>query len=139
LQSSTECSKIGELIRVRPGKKGLFLNCFLIGLVATILGMATLPVRAELPKITGKPVIDAPTLLDWPADQGTLIPNRNDPTANILNDVHAQLTYCDLVLSTEGNLHPALKDIWPKYLNPSKEGQLQGDPLTMSQKRSKAS
>ncbi|MFI5332443.1 MAG: substrate-binding domain-containing protein, partial [Desulfobaccales bacterium] len=89
---------------------------FLMSLVATILGMVTLPVRAELPKITGKPVIDAPTLLDWPADQGTVIPNLNDPTANLLNDVHAQIASCDLLLSTEGNFHPALKDIWPRYL-----------------------
>ncbi|MFI5354454.1 MAG: substrate-binding domain-containing protein [Desulfobaccales bacterium] len=87
-----------------------------MSLVATILGMVTLPVRAELPKITGKPVIDAPTLLDWPADQGTVIPNLNDPTANLLNDVHAQIASCDLLLSTEGNFHPALKDIWPRYL-----------------------
>lgn len=97
---------------------------FLTSLVVTILGMVTLPVRAELPKITGKPVIDAPTLLDWPADQGTVIPNLNDPTANILNDVHAQLTHCDLVLSTEGNFHPALKDIWPQYLAKFKDQPL---------------
>lgn len=97
---------------------------FLMSLVATILGMVTLPVRAELPKITGKPVIDAPTLLDWPADQGTVIPNLNDPTANILNDVHAQLTHFDLLLSTEGNFHPALKDIWPQYLAKFKDQPL---------------
>jgi hypothetical protein len=89
---------------------------YLVGLVAMVMGIVTLPAWAELPKITGKPVIDAPALLDWPADQGLLTPNLNDPTANVLNDVHAQIGTCDLVLSTEGNFHPALRDIWPQYL-----------------------
>ncbi len=88
----------------------------LLGLIVMILGTVTLPVRAEMPKISGKPVVDAPPWLDWPADQGTLTPNLNDSTSNILNDVHAQISSCDLVLSTEGNFHPALKDIWPKLL-----------------------
>ncbi len=87
-----------------------------VSLVAMILAIMPLLARAEAPKITGKPVIDAPALLDWPADQGTVRPNLNDPTANVLNDVHAQISSCDLVLSTEGNFHPALRDIWPRYL-----------------------
>ncbi len=91
-----------------------FLN--LLCLVAPILGIVALAAGAEAPKITGKPVIDAPQFLDWPADQGMLRPNLNDPTANLLNDVHAQIASCDLVLSTEGNFHPALRDIWPHYL-----------------------
>lgn len=57
---------------------------------------------AQMPKITGKPVIDQPALLDWPADRGTLSPNLHDPTANLLNDFHANISSCDLVLSTEG-------------------------------------
>jgi hypothetical protein len=89
---------------------------YLMSFMAAILGIVTLPVWAEMPKITGKPVIDAPAGLDWPADQGLLTPNLNDFTANVLNDVHAQISSCDLVLSTEGNFHPALKDIWPQYL-----------------------
>ena len=89
---------------------------YFMSLVAAILGIVHLPAGAEVPKITGKPVIDAPPLLDWPADQGTRLPNLNDPTANILNDVHAELSSCDLTLSTEGNFHPALHDIWPQFL-----------------------
>ena len=83
-----------------------------------------MPAWAEMPKITGKPVIDAPPLLDWPADSGPVIPNLNDPSSNLLNDVHAQLSSCDLVLSTEGNFHPALKDIWPRYLEKFKDRPL---------------
>ncbi|MCL4503379.1 MAG: substrate-binding domain-containing protein [Deltaproteobacteria bacterium] len=97
---------------------------FLFSLIVMLLGFVTLPVRAEAPKITGKPVIDAPAWLDWPADQGLLTPNLNDPAANLLNDVHAQIGSCDLVLSTEGNFHPALKDIWPHFLT-----KFKGQPL----------
>lgn len=89
---------------------------FLMGLFTSILGFVTLAIGAEPPKIAGKPEIDAPAFLDWPADRGLLTPNLNDPTANLLNDVHAQVGSCDLVLSTEGNFHPALQDIWPHFL-----------------------
>jgi len=97
---------------------------YAVSLVAMILGIMPLLARAEAPKITGKPVIDAPALLDWPADQGLLTPNLNDLTANVLNDVHAQISSCDLVLSTEGNFHPALRDIWPQYLAKFKDRPL---------------
>jgi hypothetical protein len=98
---------------------------YFLSLVAAILGIGQLPAGAEVPEITGKPVIDAPSLLDWPADQGRLIPNLNDPTANILHDVHAELSSCDLVLSTEGNFHPALHDVWPVFL-----ARFKDQPLT---------
>jgi hypothetical protein len=95
-----------------------------LSLAALILGTVSLSAGAEMPKITGKPVVDAPPWLDWPADQGTLTPNLNDPTANLLNDVHGRISSCDLVLSTEGNFHPALKDIWPRYLAKFKDQPL---------------
>jgi hypothetical protein len=66
--------------------------------------------------ITGKPAIDAPELLAWPYDGGVVTPNLNDPTANTIHDLHASLSACDLVLSSEGNYHPALRDIWPIFL-----------------------
>jgi hypothetical protein len=97
---------------------------YVVSLVAMVMGIVTLPAWGQLPKITGTPAIDVPAWLDWPADQGTVIPNLNDPTANILNDVHAQISSCDLVLSTEGNFHPALKDIWPHYLAKFKDHPL---------------
>jgi hypothetical protein len=93
------------------------------GILAFLL-MVNLPARGEVPKITGKPVIDAPLWLDWPPDRGLVIPNLNDPTANLLNDFHAQISDCDLVFSTEGNYHPALKDIWPVFLAKFKDQPL---------------
>jgi hypothetical protein len=95
-----------------------------MSLVAVFSGIMPLLAWAEAPKIIGKPVIDAPALLYWPADRGVLTPNLNDPTANVLNDVHAQISSCDLVLSTEGNFHPALRDIWSKYLAKFKDQPL---------------
>lgn len=75
--------------------------------------------------IKGNPVIDAPELLDWPYDDGTLAPNLNDPTSNTLHDFHARIASCELVLSTEGNYHPALRDIWPIFLAKFKDRPLQ--------------
>ena len=69
-----------------------------------------------IPIITGTPVIDAPQLLNWPADRGAIAPDLYDPTSNILLDLHGTISSCDLVFSTEGNYHPALRDIWPVFL-----------------------
>ncbi len=55
-------------------------------------------------KITGSPVIDAPQLLDWPADQGTVTPNLNDPASNTLFDLHGAVSSCDLLLSKDAML-----------------------------------
>ena len=83
-----------------------------------------LQAQTEIPQITGKPVMDAPLFLDWPTDGGVVIPNLNDPAANLLNDFHAQISACDLVFSTEGNYYPALKDIWPVFLAKFKDRPL---------------
>jgi hypothetical protein len=118
-----------------PGPRGRLARMKILyfwSFVAVVLVVMHLPGWAEMPKITGKPEIDAPPLLDWPADQGTLIPNLNDPTANILNDVHAGLSSCDLVLSTEGNFHPALHDIWPQFLAGFKDRPLENWLYTTS-------
>lgn len=80
---------------------------------------------AEMRPIRGKPVIDAPALLEWPCDGGTLEPNLNDPTSNTLHDFHAGLSSCEIVLSSEGNYHPALRDIWPIFLAKFKDRPLQ--------------
>jgi hypothetical protein len=92
-------------------------TCLFYGLLVMAPWLA-LPVvaAAVVPKITGTPVIDAPPQLDWPLDQGILIPNLNDPTADLLHDLHGEISAADLVLSTEGNYHMALKDIWPAFL-----------------------
>ncbi len=73
-------------------------------------------VAAETPKILGAPVIDAPRILEWPADQGVREPSLSEPTANLVNDLHAEIHQCDMVLSTAGNYHMALKELWDLYL-----------------------
>ena len=98
-------------------------NLCLPGILAVAL-LFNLHAWAEMPQITGKPVVDAPLLLAWPTDQGLVIPNLNDPTSNTLNDFHAQISSCDLVFSTEGNYYPALRDIWPVFLAKFKDQPL---------------
>ena len=89
---------------------------------------ATLPLawsaHAEMPKITGKPVIDTAPILQWPVDGGMAQPNLHNPTSNTLYDLHGKVDSCDLVLSTEGNYHMALHDVWPLFL-----AKFQSNPL----------
>jgi hypothetical protein len=87
---------------------------------------------AEMPPIKEKPVIDAPELLDWPYDSGIVTPNLNDPTSNTLHDLHAGLSTWELVLSSEGNYHPALRDIWPIFLAKFKDRPLRNWLYTTS-------
>jgi hypothetical protein len=87
---------------------------------------------AEIPKITGKPVIDAPLILNWPLDGGTATPNLHTPTSNVLYDLHGKVDSCDLVLSTEGNYHMALKDVWPIFLARFQDSPLKNALYTTS-------
>lgn len=93
--------------------------------IFSILLMAGLSAQAGMPAITGVPVVDTPALLQWPTDQGSKKPDLSDPAANTLWDFHAVLNTCDVALSTEGNYHMALLDIWPVYLAKFKD-----DPLS---------
>jgi len=99
-------------------------DCYQLGMVLVASIVFGLNAWAEMPKITGNPVIDTPQLLDWPVDRGMVTPNLNDPTSNTLFDLHGTISSCDLVLSTEGNYHPALQDVWPILL-----GKFKGQPL----------
>lgn len=97
-----------------------------INIAVVVIGLSVLAniSLAAMPKIVGTPVVDTPQLLQWPTDQGLKKPNLNDPTANTLWDFHGTLDTCDLLLSTEGNYHMALHDIWPKLL-----ARFESDPL----------
>jgi hypothetical protein len=95
---------------------------FFIMTVACLTGGPAL--AAQIPEITGKPVIDAPQLLEWPADREVTHPNLSDPTSNTLFDFHAVISSCDLGFSTEGNYHPALHDLWPIFLAQFKDRPL---------------
>lgn len=71
-----------------------------------------------LKKITGKPIFDSPKLLNWPLehDSSSLL-DVSEPTSNILNDFHGDISDCEISFSTQGNFHSALAEIWPKYLD----------------------
>jgi len=86
--------------------------------IFTLLGALILSTNIiAAPNITGKPVIISPEhLLNWPSDFKKTAPNLTEPTSNRLNDLHGELGGCDLVLSTSGNYHMALKEIWQKDL-----------------------
>jgi len=100
------------------------LKTLLVSAAMLSFSITGLNARAEMPKITGTPVVDTPQILQWPLDQGVKNPNLNDPTSNTLFDFHGTLASCDLVLSSEGNYHMALHDIWPRFLEKFKD-----DPL----------
>jgi len=70
----------------------------------------------QTPVITGMPVIDVPKILEWPPDSGYQEPYLSEPTANLINDLHAEMSECDMVLTTSGNYHMALKELWKLYL-----------------------
>jgi len=71
-----------------------------------------------VPKITGKAHIVSPeTLLNWPGDFQGVTPYLTEPTANRLTDLHGQIGQCDMVLSTAGNYHMALREMWQSYLS----------------------
>lgn len=85
--------------------------------VAPLFGLVfAASAHAQLPAVTGHPVFDTPKLLYWPRDFGPGNPDLTDPAGDELNDLHGTAGHCDLVLSTEGNYHMALHDLWMKYL-----------------------
>lgn len=71
-----------------------------------------------MPDIAGRPFIDGPQILHWPSDffADGLKPSLCEPTANLLNDFHADINRCDMVLTTAGNYHMALRELWALYL-----------------------
>ncbi|MDH5180899.1 MAG: substrate-binding domain-containing protein [Gammaproteobacteria bacterium] len=70
-----------------------------------------------VPAITGsQKVVTPPTLLDWPDDFPGVEPYLTEPTANRLSDLHGEIGQCDIVFSTAGNYHMALRELWQVYL-----------------------
>lgn len=90
-------------------------------IIFVLLCISLKTASAATPAVTGTPVTDAPQILQWEFDQGVKSPNLNAATSNTLHDFHGSLDSCDLMLSTEGNYHMALKDIWPFFLNKFRE------------------
>jgi len=79
---------------------------------AAVLIGANSAALAQVPEITGEPIIDTPELLEWPKDNGPRVPDLTEPTSNRLWDFHGSIDDCDMVLSTAGNYHMALRDLW---------------------------
>lgn len=78
-------------------------------------------VHAVMPSVTGTPIIDSPQLLDWARDSVSRAPDLTEPTNNRLQDLHGSVASCDsmdLVLSTAGNYHMALREMWQGVLLP---------------------
>lgn len=91
-------------------------NVFLMAVAGSCFGLVTMTINAaELPAITGKPVIDRPPVLEWPADRVLDGPNLTELTANGANDVHGRMDNCDLAVSTAGNYHMALRELWDAF------------------------
>ena len=85
----------------------------LLGAVLFVCLNPTLAVEPPDPPVrTGSPVIDRPTLLDWPTDLPLALPDLTEPTGNRAYDLHAGFASCEIVLSTAGNYHMALRDLW---------------------------
>ncbi|MGF1516074.1 MAG: substrate-binding domain-containing protein [Elainellaceae cyanobacterium] len=81
-------------------------------------------VSAEVPSIIGSPTIDSPMLLDWPTSFPPATPDLTEPTSNRIFDLHMTMgrrdcEAIDLILSTAGNYHMALGQLWYEHLLPS--------------------
>ena len=88
----------------------------LIGMLATM----AFSTAWAVPPITGKPVTVSPKeLLDWPQDIPQSTPYLTEPTSNRVNDLHGEIKDCDIVLTTGGNYHMALRDLWRDYYLPT--------------------
>ena len=87
-------------------------------LCAALVSFTTVVWGGDVPKISGSPIIITPeNLLDWPQDFPQTTPYLTEPTSNRLNDFHGVIDNCDIVLSTAGNYHMALREIWQTYLH----------------------
>ena len=64
----------------------------------------------SVPAVTGDPVVVQHLgKLEWPQDTPTTIPYLTQLVTNDVNDLHGDLS-CELIISTPGNYHMALKD-----------------------------
>ena len=63
-----------------------------------------------VPSITGKPIIVQHLgKVAWPQEDEVTVPYLTQFVANDINDLHGDVT-CDLIISTPGNYHMALRD-----------------------------
>jgi hypothetical protein len=95
-------------------------SAVLLGCIAlAFLGQAPAQTPPPTPPISGTPRIDFPQLNKWPTDRPPLAPDLSEPTGNTAQDIHASFGDCDIVLSSAGNIHMALRDLWFDVYLPS--------------------
>lgn len=79
-------------------------------LTVTTVGILISFAVIAAPKITGEPlIVQHLGKIDWPQDDTTTTPYLTQLSANDINDLHGDVS-CDLIISTPGNYHMALKD-----------------------------
>jgi len=78
---------------------------------------------SAVPTSTGHPELVGPKLLHWERDiVKTERADLTEPTSNRVWDLHSHTSSCDVGLSTSGNYHMALKDLWyGKFLPENKD------------------
>lgn len=112
-----------------------------------LLCVSAISVAQDVPAVQGKPIIDGPKLLNFPYDTSVATPDLNEATANRVFDVHANMQNCDsfdLILSTAGNYHMALRELWFDTLLKNNPSALQSwmyttsPPISRAQIKSKA-
>lgn len=65
------------------------------------------------PLIVNTPYLDSPEIIPWTTDiLPPVLPNLTEPTANMSQDVHMNVDKADLAISTAGNYHMALRDLF---------------------------
>lgn len=65
---------------------------------------------SAVPPVTGQPiVVQHLGKIDWPQDDAVTTPYLTQLGANDINDLHGDVS-CDLIISTPGNYHMALRD-----------------------------
>jgi len=68
-----------------------------------------------VPVINQKPALVAPDILNWGLDRAPSLVDLTEPTSNRINDIHSDVKKCDIVLSTSGNYHMALSELWYEH------------------------
>jgi hypothetical protein len=80
--------------------------CLVLGVILLLFAASSFAV----PAVTGKPVVVQHLgKVPWPQDDPVTIPYLTQVSANDINDLHGDVT-CDVIISTPGNYHMALRD-----------------------------
>ncbi len=87
--------------------------------ILSLYALAASSILQATPVITGSPKLISPNILLWPRDVAGGAPNLTERTSNTVLDMHARFNDCDMALSTSGNYHMALRDLWYDFYLPA--------------------